>query len=34
MNLDSSILILHLPGDVHKDKALTIIGQLDVEELT
>ena len=30
MSLDSSILISHLAGDVHKDEVLAAIGQLDV----
>ncbi len=30
MSLDSSILILYLSGDVHKDEVLAAIGQLDV----
>jgi predicted nucleic acid-binding protein len=30
MSLDSSILISHLSGDVHKDEVLAAIGQLDV----
>ena len=29
MNLDSSIIISHLSGDVHKDDVLAVVGELD-----
>jgi predicted nucleic acid-binding protein len=32
VSLDSSILISHLSGDVHKDEVLAAVGQLDVLE--